>query len=191
MYAESLPFPRLLLMSGHRGGRRHGWGPPPPFGPPPGMGRRGRRRGDVRTAVLRLLAEQPMHGYQVIQELAERSGGAWKPSPGSVYPTLQQLEDEGLVRAEEVDGRRTFRLTEAGQAEAARVGTGQAPWDAAAEGEGEPIAKLRDLAMQVGAATLQVASAGSPAQVDQAAVILRDARKALYRLLADGDDAPS
>jgi DNA-binding PadR family transcriptional regulator len=183
---------RMMLMTGHRA--RHGWGPggPPtgPFGPPPGFGRRGgRRRGDVRSAVLRLLAEQPMHGYQVIQELQSRSGGAWKPSPGSVYPTLQQLEDEGLVKADEVDGRRTFKLTEAGQAEAAKAATaGKAPWDTAAEGEGEGIGKLRDLAMQVAAATMQVAHAGTAAQVEQASAILRDTRKALYRILADGDD---
>ena len=194
MNRSNLHFNRMMLMSGHRG--RRGWGPggPPPgaFGPPQGFGRRSRRRGDVRSAVLRLLAEQPMHGYQIIQELQSRSGGAWKPSPGSVYPTLQQLEDEGLVKADEVDGRRTFKLTEAGQVEATRVaGTGQAPWDAAAEGEGESIGTLRDLALQVGAATIQVAHAGSAAQVDKASAILRETRKALYRILAEGDDEAS
>src|SRR3954454_4068329 len=75
-------------------------------------------RGDVRAAVLALLAEQPMHGYQIIHEIEERSGGSWKPSPGSVYPTLQLLADEGLIRAEESNGRKTFSLTEEGRAEA-------------------------------------------------------------------------
>jgi len=74
------------------------------------------RRGDVRTALLLLLDEGPRNGYQLMQEIENRSGGAWRPSPGSVYPALSQLEDEGLVRAEEQDGRRTFVLTEAGKA---------------------------------------------------------------------------
>jgi DNA-binding PadR family transcriptional regulator len=76
------------------------------------------RRGDVRTAILAVLKDEPMHGYQVIRVLEERSGGHWRPSAGSIYPTLQQLEDEGLVRSEEVDGRRTYRLTDEGHAEA-------------------------------------------------------------------------
>src|ERR1700731_1843201 len=96
-------------------------------------------RGDIRAAILALLAEQPMHGYQIIQELTERSGGAWRPSPGSVYPTLQQLEDEGLVRAVQTEaGRRVHELTEAGRAEAAATGRESAPWeDAAGERTGE------------------------------------------------------
>jgi DNA-binding PadR family transcriptional regulator len=129
-----------------------------------------------------------MHGYQIIQELAGRSGGAWRPSPGSVYPTLQQLEDEGLVKAKELDGRRVFELTASGRKEAERLVTGEAPWDEAAAEDGEGIGQLRDLAMQVGAATLQVAHAGSAMQVAKAAAILTEARKDLYRLLADGDD---
>ena len=75
------------------------------------------RRGDVRAAILVLLAEQPMHGYQVISELDARTGGRWRPSAGSIYPTLQQLEDEGLVRSAEIDARRVFSLTDAGIAE--------------------------------------------------------------------------
>ena len=77
------------------------------------------RRGALRAAVLSLLAEQPMHGYQVMQELETRSGGRWRPSAGSVYPTLQQLEDEQLVSVDEIDGRRTFQLTDAGRSAAA------------------------------------------------------------------------
>ena len=112
--------------------------------------------------------------------------------PGGWYMIAPPAGEFGLVKADEVDGRRTFKLTDAGQAEAARVSSsGQAPWDAAAEGEGEGMGKLRDLAMQVGAATLQVAHAGTAAQVEQASAILRDTRKALYRILAEGDDEAS
>ena len=108
-----------------------GAAPGPPFGDrffvwgPGGGRRRGRgraRRGDIRAAILLVLADRPMHGYEVMTELAERSGGVWRPSPGSVYPTLQQLEDEDLVRSEEVDQKRVFRLTDAGRQESERVG---------------------------------------------------------------------
>src|SRR5271157_3954308 len=83
-------------------------------GGPRGRGRKA-RRGDIRTAALLLLAEEPRNGYQIMQEVEERSGGVWRPSPGSVYPALQQLEDEGLIRSEEVDGRKLFALTDAGR----------------------------------------------------------------------------
>src|SRR5690349_3208445 len=122
----------------HRGfGRAHGhgqqgFGPGGPLGPggpfgPFGRGRRA-RRGDIRTAALLLLAEEPRNGYQIMQELEERSGGAWRPSPGSVYPALAQLEDEGLVRVEEVDGRKTYALTDAGRAYVQERKLG-APWE--------------------------------------------------------------
>ena len=113
-------FARMTGHSGHRGRRSFGswamWGGPP-WGPMWTGGGRGpkARRGDVRAAILAVLAEQPMNGYQIIQEVAERSGGVWKPSPGSIYPTLQQLEDEGLVRAESDGGRRAYALTEEGR----------------------------------------------------------------------------
>ena len=87
-------------------------------------------RGDVRTAVLALLAEKPMHGYQIIQQIEERSGGSWKPSPGSVYPTLQLLADEGLIRAEESNGRKTYSLTEEGREVADAAAEKSAPWEA-------------------------------------------------------------
>lgn len=145
------------------------------------------RRGDVRSAILALLLEQPMHGYQVIQELAQRSGGVWRPSAGSIYPTLQQLEDEGLVRAEESDGRRVFSLTDAGR-EQAQQGTAHAgrPWDAAAA---EESSELRELIFQVGAATMQVAQVGTPEVIGRARQILIETRRGLYRLLAEDDDA--
>src|SRR5271167_814513 len=100
-----------------------------PFGPGRGRGRKA-RRGDVRTAALILLAEEPRNGYQIMQELETRSDGLWRPSPGSVYPALQQLEDEGLIRSEEIDGRKLFRLTDAGEAQLKdRDGDAPAPWE--------------------------------------------------------------
>jgi DNA-binding PadR family transcriptional regulator len=148
----------------------------------------------VRAAVLALLAEQPMHGYQVITELAERSRGAWRPSPGSVYPTLQQLEDEGLVTVAESGGRRVFTLTEAGRREVAdqeSSNAGRAPWEQLRSGEppdeDDLDAVLRQRAGEVVAAVMQVASAGTPEQGERAERLLVETRRALYRLLAEDD----
>jgi len=174
------------------------WGGPGGFGrfggPPFGRGGRyGRgpkvRRGDVRAAVLALLAEQPRNGYQIIQEIGERSGGIWRPSPGSVYPALQQLEDEGLIRAEEAEGRKRFRLTEAGQTyvETHHDET-QAPWETVGEAVDEGMLALRDQFFQVAGAAFQVVHAGSPAQIEEAKDVLAGTRRALYRILAEGDD---
>lgn len=163
------------------------WGPGgfpgPLFGGGPRVG-----RGDVRAAILVLLAEGPMHGYQVIQELTERSGGLWRPSPGSVYPTLQLLEDEGLVRSEEVDGRRVFHLTDAGKAQAAKRGKeAPAPWEVSAEAG--PLLDLREVGFGVVAAVMQVAHAGTERQMARAKEILAEARRELYRLLGEDDPA--
>lgn len=141
------------------------------------------RRGDVRTAVLTVLVDQDAHGYQVIQEIAARTDGAWTPSPGSVYPLLQQLEDEDLVASHEIDGKRVYTITDAGRAQAAErtEATGRSPFDQA-----EPGGGLREEAMLLMAAARQVGSAGNQAQRDEAEKVLTDARKALYRLLAEG-----
>ena len=171
---------RIRFMTG-RGHRRHRRG----LGPGYAFGRRA-GRGDIRAAILVLLGEQPMHGYQIIQELAERTGGVWRPSPGSVYPTLQQLEDEELVREAASDsGKRVYELTDAGREHA---GATEAPWSAVAGENEEQLIALRDLAHQVLAATRQVAHAGTSAQIEAAQAVLRDARRALYRLLAEEDD---
>lgn len=128
-----------------------------------------------------------MHGYQMIQELAERSGGAWTPSPGSVYPALQLLQDQGLVTAAEADGKRVFSLTPSGQEAAAARGEAPLPWEAAARGARGGFSQLRELLGQVIAATKQVASAGSEAQIERAADVLRTSRRELYRILAEDD----
>src|ERR1700761_5622874 len=105
------------------------------FGGPGGRGRGPRaRRGDVRAAVLALLADRPMHGYEMIKEIEERSEGAWTPSAGSIYPMLQLLEDEGLIRGEDVDGKRRFTLTDEGRAEQEKKAGDVTPWDAVRAG---------------------------------------------------------
>jgi DNA-binding PadR family transcriptional regulator len=140
----------------------------------------------MRVAILALLSEEPMHGYQIIQELSERSDGAWNPSPGSVYPTLQQLADEGLVRSTETDGRRVHELTDEGRARAAER-TGPAPWEDAAEEQGDDVAALWQAFMGIADASKQISRTGTQAQITSALEIVKDARKRLYRLLADDE----
>ena len=170
------------------GGGRHG-----AFGPgfgPPMFGRGPRRgRGDVRAAILALLAEEPMHGYQIITELTERSGGVWTPSPGSVYPTLQALEDQGLVTADKSEGRRVFSLTAEGRTAAEEVSDGPAPWERAARGAHRSLLDLRSLMGEVAAAAMQVGRSGSESQVKAVGEILADTRRRIYLVLADGASA--
>ena len=147
-------------------------------------GRRG--RGDVRAAILALLAERPMHGYEMIQELEARTGGVWRPSPGSVYPTLQLLEDEDLITGEEGEGRRRFTLTDAGRAEAERQGQ-QSPWEEVTAGVAPVAWNLRDAMGQIAQAFWSVADAGSEAQQARALEVLKDTRRRLYAILAEGD----
>src|SRR5271169_1767829 len=190
---------------GHRGrGRVRGgpgpWGGPGfefgmrggPFGPPRFGGRGPRvRRGDVRAAILDLLGEgQAWNGYQLIQEIGARTQGVWRPSAGSVYPALQQLEDEGLITAEAgEDRRRNYTLTDEGRTYvAAHADELRASWDAVTGSVDDAAVQMHNLARQVAMATVQVAQAGSPAQVQQASKILADTRKALYRILAADDE---
>jgi DNA-binding PadR family transcriptional regulator len=185
------------------GGFGGGFGGFPPGGPPPSglpwafwsLFRRGTRvrRGNVRAAILALLAEQPLNGYQIMRELAERSQGAWRPSPGSVYPSLQQLEDEGLVRQEAsgvAPGGRVFALSDAGRKyvdkhreELAAAWESATPGDAAAAA-GAAATQIRHIV----AATMQIAHGGSAAQIAEAQRILAEARRGLYGVLAEGDD---
>jgi DNA-binding PadR family transcriptional regulator len=150
------------------------------------------RRGDVRAAILAVLNEQPMNGYQIIQEIPNRSGDVWRPSPGSVYPALQQLEDEGLIRTEAGDGgRRGYLLTDEGQQYAAsHADELRAPWDVVAGGAAGQAIEMRKLIGQVAMAAVQVVSAGTDAQAAQARQVLIDTRKALYRILA-ADEEPT
>ncbi|MFL6160489.1 MAG: PadR family transcriptional regulator [Marmoricola sp.] len=189
-------------------GRQDAWGGPmggpPPwvgqmFGPQfggPGGGRGPRRsrarRGDVRSAILDVLgaAPEPINGYQVIQQIAERTDDAWKPSPGSVYPTMAQLADEGLIE-DAPTGRKTVRLTEAGRTHltenADEIAAVWAAFDADEQDDSD--ADLRQVIKQTVGAIVQVASAGTPAQQAKAVEILAGTRRQLYGLLAEGPDA--
>lgn len=151
------------------------------FGGPGGMRA---RRGDVRSAILRLLAESPMHGYQIIQELSVRSSGAWTPSAGSVYPALQLLADEGLVISEETSGKKVFSLTEAGTAEVAKTADQPAPWEEAAQNDAG-IGDYRESAAKLLHAAVQIGKSGTAEQRAASVEILNDARKKLYAILAE------
>ncbi len=140
-------------------------------------------RGDVRAAVLALLAEQPMHGYQIIREIEERSGGSWKPSAGSVYPTLQLLADEGLISAEESNGRKTYALTDDGREEATRAGA-SAPWATAGTTDSTAFTALPKAGIELAQVAAQVGRTGTPAQVQQAVAVIDEARRKLYAILA-------
>ncbi|MBM7498571.1 PadR family transcriptional regulator [Oerskovia paurometabola] len=180
---------------GHRGGPGGG-----PGGGPRGRGHRGpggrgpggrAGRGDIRAAVLLLLAEQPMHGYQVIQEIGERTSGAWRPSPGAIYPALSLLEDEGLVTITAEGGRKLASLTDDGRTyvteHADELGT---PWQDAADGGVRPARQLRGALQQVAEALRQVARSGSDEQTAQAVALLERTRRELYLILAGPAETP-
>jgi DNA-binding PadR family transcriptional regulator len=164
----------------------------PGFGAGPFGGRGGRRgpgrgrgkRGDVRAAILTLLTERPMHGYEMIQEIAARSNGLWKPSPGSVYPTLQLLEDEGLIAATETDGsKKLFELTDDGRATAEKVET--APWDEINDNADPAQMNLRSATGQLFGAVAQSAHAASEEQQQRIIEILNNARREIYSILGE------
>ncbi len=207
--------PRLRYGGGPEHGHRHRPGPGPggssgnfgwgPFGfgggwggGPGGPWRRGgprkARRGDIRIAALILIAEEPRNGYQIMQEVQERSGGMWSPSPGSVYPALAQLEDEGLIRSHDDDGRKLFGITDAGRAAVdERPADARAPWDEATQGISDQAMELGGLMKEVAMAFVQVMRVGGEKQMAEAKTVLATARRSLYRILADGadeDDAP-
>jgi DNA-binding PadR family transcriptional regulator len=180
-------------------GGNHGRGGPPPwvaglFGLAQGMQAKGPkvRRGDVRAAILDVLQGGPLNGYQVIQQIEERSGGAWRPSPGSVYPTVSQLEDEGLVEADAAEGRRNLRLTAAGETYVGdhpeELEAVWAPFDAPETGD-DP-ADFASLKPEIGAlmnAVWQIVTTGTDQQRREAVELLTETRRRLYGLLADGD----
>jgi DNA-binding PadR family transcriptional regulator len=177
----------FIAMRRMRGGP---WGGGPFGGPPWGVRRSGggrARRGDVRLALLRLLAEEPRNGYQLMQTIEERSAGAWRPSPGSVYPTLSQLEDEGLVRSVEADGTRTFEITDAGREHLETRADEPAPWDLP-DAEGRPGHDAKRLIGAIAQAAMQVAMVGTEDQRNRAVELLNETRKGLYRILAEDQD---
>ncbi|VBA62000.1 PadR family transcriptional regulator [Mycobacterium attenuatum] len=157
-------------------------------GGPRGGWRRGRpgrgRRGDVRAAILVLLSEGPMHGYEMIQQIAERSNGLWRPSPGSVYPTLQLLDDEGLVSAGASDGsKKLFELTDEGRAAAEKVET--PPWEEIAEGVAPGHINLRKAMGQLFGAVMQSAHTASGEQQQRIVDIINNARREIYGILGE------
>jgi DNA-binding PadR family transcriptional regulator len=165
------------------------WGGGWPGGPPGSSRGPKASRGDVRAAILALLQEGPRNGYQIMSEIEERSGGAWRPSPGAVYPALQQLADEGLIEGEESGGRRTFGLTEAGRRyveenpEMAR-----AAWESMTGGEPTEVPGLFLQAARLGGSIVQMAHAGTPEQIHAAEQLLEQTRRGMYQILADGAD---
>jgi DNA-binding PadR family transcriptional regulator len=163
---------RRAYSRSHRSFGRHGRGGPRA------------RRGDVRAAVLALLAERPMHGYEMITELDERTEGAWRPSAGSIYPTLQLLEDEGLIAGEESEGKRRFVLTDAGKAEA-EAREGDAPWDEVKAGAAPETLRLVRAAQQLREAVAQVFHAGDETQRRRVRELLDDTRRKIYGILAE------
>jgi DNA-binding PadR family transcriptional regulator len=167
---------------GGGGGAWTGWWP----GPPPTQRNSKAGRGDVRAAILALLKEGPRTGYQIMSDIKERSGGAWRPSPGAVYPALSQLADEGLIEGEESGGRRTFSLTEAGIAYLERnPDMARAAWESAEQQQAWELPGLFAEAARLGGGIVQVAHAGTPEQVHAAERLLERTRRELYQILAD------
>ena len=160
-----------------------GWGGPSERGPR--RGGRGQRL-NVRPALLALLLERPMHGYEMIQELDTRTGGIWRPSPGSVYPTLQLLEDEGLIEVEATGGRKRYTLTEAGRTEA-EAAAQNPPWGQFTDDTMSQVQEFRDAAVGIMSALKQVGFNGTPDQRAKALEVLNETKRKLYAILADGE----
>jgi DNA-binding PadR family transcriptional regulator len=169
----------------HGGGRGEGGRDREEFGRG-GRGGRGRgRRGDVRVAILALLEERPMHGYEMMQELAERTHGLWRPSPGSLYPALQMLEDQGLVRSETADGRRQYTLTDEGREHLKAHPHTSSPWETMVRDADQGDMVLREDLRHVAVAVHQVAEAGTAEQKTKADALLKELRRQMYLLLAE------
>jgi DNA-binding PadR family transcriptional regulator len=158
----------------------------PGFGPGRGRGGRGRaRRGDVRLAILSLLADAPSNGYGLITGIAAKSEGAWRPSPGSVYPTLQQLVDEDLIVADDSSAKSVYSLTDAGRAHVAENREAiDAAWAATTDrSEGEDA--FQTSLMKLMGVVKPLMHDATDAQRQAAAAKLDETRRALYAILAD------
>jgi DNA-binding PadR family transcriptional regulator len=161
-----------------------GWWPGPPGAPGFSRGPKA-GRGDVRAAILALLREGPRNGYQIMSEIEDRSGGAWRPSPGAVYPALQQLADEGLVEAEESGGRRTFGLTDAGRRHIEEnPDVARAAWESMGGDEPGEVPGLFVQAARLGGSIVQMAHAGTPEQIHATEELLEHTRSKIYQILA-------
>jgi DNA-binding PadR family transcriptional regulator len=143
-------------------------------------------RGDIRTAILAALATEPMHGYQIIQAIGARTGGMWKPSPGSIYPTLQLLEDEGLIEVQADGGRKSYRLTDAGRPEAETAAQNPA-WSQIGDDTMSQVQDFRDAAVGIMSALKQVGFSGTPEQRQKALEVLNETKRKLYAILADSE----
>jgi DNA-binding PadR family transcriptional regulator len=144
------------------------------------------RRGDIRAAVLALLAERPMHGYEMIKELEERTAGAWVPSAGSIYPALQLLEDEGMIKGSESEGRRRFELTDAGREEQ-ESREGDAPWETVTAGFDPEFLRVRRAVLQLSAAATQAVQTTDSDQLKRLRELLDETRRKIYGILAEAD----
>jgi DNA-binding PadR family transcriptional regulator len=142
-------------------------------------------RGDIRAAILVALTEKPMHGYQIIQSIESSTRGALKPSPGSIYPTLQLLSDEGLVSSEQVGERKVHSLTEAGREAAAEYAEGPEPWEPRRSWRTEHNVALPKAGAKLAQAIAQVAHGGTPEQSERAVEVIDEARRKLYAILAE------
>jgi DNA-binding PadR family transcriptional regulator len=160
-------------------------GPMGGFGMRPGRMRA--QRGDVKAAILSLVKEAPRHGYEIISEIEQRSNGAWKPSPGSIYPTLQALEDQGLVVGSDSEGKRVYSITEAGDEYLENLPGGGVRWEQFQDGPLGGVMDLKEQMFQLGAAVMQVAAQSDRDQTETVAKLLTETKKKIYRLLA-GDE---
>ncbi len=150
---------------------------------PRASGRMG--RGDIRTAILVALTTEPMHGYQIIQAIEASTNGAWKPSPGSIYPTLQLLADEGLVSSEQVGERKVYSLTDSGREAAAEFSAGPQPWQPRRSWDAERHTALPKAGAKLAQAIAQVAHGGTPEQAERAVAVIDEARRKVYAILAE------
>lgn len=200
MFGNTYPQSEYFASKCHRKGR---FGRQPDFfaARGEGMGRRGRPRrdgregswgdeprtprGDIKYLLLTLIAEQPQHGYQLIKELEARQGGFYRPSPGSVYPNLQLLEEGGYLTSEQMEGKRIYTITESGKQLLAER---ENPHHLKEQVETQqPLIELKNAVMELKGAVMQVARGGNLDRVSQVQEILKRAKREIYAILSQED----